>query len=187
MPSAAAARSSTTGVPPGAAMAPATAAPSPEAPPVTRTVPSALAVAVGASSAVSGDGTDRRLLDESGRGMAVEVGQQHDRTAPALDDLRLGQVGAAVVAALDPDVRSQPLQRPYRRVLVEDQHRVDTAQRAQHRGAVARADERPAGALQPPYGVVGVQAHDEAVAEAARGLERADVADVEQIKATAGG
>src|SRR3954463_9154849 len=105
--------SSTTGVPPWSATARATAAPRPEAPPVTMTVPRSGEV----PSAGTGDG----LLDELGGRAPGHVRHEHDAAAPGGQGLRLRQVGARVVAALDPDVRTQALQRPRRLVLFEDQ------------------------------------------------------------------
>src|SRR3954453_10108317 len=97
---------SPTGVPPAASTAWATAAPSPEDPPVTSTVPSS--------------DTSGRLSDKSaGRG-TVDVGDEDGLPAPFGERLGLGQVGDRVVAALDPDVRPDPPQHRARVVGLED-------------------------------------------------------------------
>src|SRR3954451_770403 len=127
-------RSRTTGVPPAPATAAATAAPRPDAPPVTMTVPRS-------------DRTGGGLLEQSGAGAALEERQQLDAPAPSGDHLGLRQVGDLVVAALRPDVGSQALEQPDGRVLVEDHDLVDAAQRAQDRGAVLLRDERSSLAL----------------------------------------
>src|SRR3954471_3438646 len=168
--------SSTTGVPPAASTAAATAAPRPDAPPVTITVPSS-----------SADGTQRGLLDQSGTGLAVDERQDDGLAAPALEDGGFGQRAAGVVAALRPHVGPQALERGDRRVLLEDEHGVDAAQRAQDRGAVGLVDDRAPGALQPAHGRIRVHADDEAVAERPRRLERGDVAGMQEVEAAASG
>src|SRR4051794_37737492 len=140
-------RSSTTGVPPASSTAPATAAPSPEAPPVTITVPVS-----------SADGTQRGLLDQSGTRFPVDERQDDRLAAPALEHGRLGQLAAGVVAALGPHVRAQALERVGRRVLVEDEDGIDAPQRAEDRGAVGLADHRPPLPLEPAHRGVRVQA-----------------------------
>src|SRR3954453_1944932 len=165
-------RSSTTGVPPAASTAAATAAPRPDAPPVTITVPES-----------SADGTQGGLLDQSGAGLAVDERQDDGLPAPLLEDGGFGQVAAGVVAALRPHVGAQPRERGGRRVLLEDEHRVDAPQRAQGGGAVGLGDDRAPRPLEPPHRGVRVQAHDEAVAERPRGLERADVAGGQGVEA----
>src|SRR4051794_34745286 len=179
-PSAGGLTSRTTGVPPASRTAAATAAPSPEAPPVTMMVPSPGADPFSA-------GTGDCLLDELRGGAPGHVGHEHDATAPGGERLRLRQVRDGVVAALDPDVRAQALERARRLVLLEDEHRVDAAQRPQDGGAVGLRHERAVLALEPAHGGVGVQEHDQAVALGASGLEHPDVAGVQQVEAAAGG
>src|SRR4051794_11961040 len=189
-PSSGAARSSTTGVPPAAATLAATARPSPEAPPVTITVPSAtgalLVVSAGAVAVGVSDGMQRGLLDESGGGAALDERQDDRAAAPLGEDGRLGQVGDGVVAALDPDVGSQLAQDLDGRVLLEEHDVIDAAQRGEHGGAVLLALDGPAGTLQAADRGVGVQADDEAVAERPGGLQRVDVAGMQQVEAAAG-
>jgi hypothetical protein len=93
---------------------------------------------------------------------------------------------ADVVAALDPDVRAHAFQGCGRRLLVEDDDGIHARQRLQHGGAVLLRHERAIRALQAGDRFVGVQQHDEAVAKGARGLERADVAGVQQVEAATG-
>ena len=99
----------------------------------------------------------------------------------------LGQVGDGVVAALGPQVRPQLAQDRARVVLLEDRHRVDAGERGEDRGAVVLLDQRALRALEPAHGRVGVQAHDQAVAERPRRLERAHVAGVQEVEAAARG
>src|SRR4051812_37243954 len=143
--------SSTTGVPPAASTACATAAPSPEDPPVTNTVPSS--------------DTSGRLSDKSAGRVTVDVGDEDGLAAPFGERLGLWQVGDRVVAALDPDVRPDPPQYRARVVLLEDDDLVDAGECAKHGGAVALPDERPLGAFQARDRRVGVQADHQPVAE----------------------
>src|SRR5690242_18883198 len=118
-------------VPPASSTAAATAAPRPEAPPVTSTVP-------GVRSA----GTREHLRDQTGGRAAGDVGDEDRAAAPLGERLALRKLGHRVVAALDPDVRAQRAEHGARVVLVEDDDRVDARQSAQHRGAVILADQR---------------------------------------------
>src|SRR5215217_9660951 len=166
-------RSSTTGVPPSASTAAATAAPRPEAPPVTITVPSGSAGradsyarvdSFGRVSAGTGD------LDQPARRAARDVRHDDRAPAPLRKRLRLGQVGDRIVAALRPDMRAQLAEDGAGVVLLEDRDGVDAAQRREHRGAVGHGDDGAVRALEAADGVVRVQAHDQAVAERAGGL-----------------
>src|SRR5215218_4268410 len=113
-------RSSTTAVPPSALTAAAIAAPSPDAPPVIRTVPT------------GSSGTGENLLDQSGRRAAGHVRHDDGAPVPFGERLRLRQIGDGVVAALRPQVRAQLAQDRARVVLVEHDDRVDAAQRREH-------------------------------------------------------
>src|SRR4051794_18487165 len=79
-------RSSTTGQPRAAATAHTTAAPSPDAPPVTSTLP---------TSVITID-----LLDESGRGATLQVRHHDDLAVPGAHHGLFGDAAAAVVVAL---------------------------------------------------------------------------------------
>src|SRR3954447_12914828 len=165
-------RSRLTGVPPASRTAATTAAPRPEEPPVTSTTP--------------GDsGTDP--LDDRRGGPARDVGQDDGLAAPGLEQLRLGQIRDAVVAALDPEVGPELGEDGFRRVLAEDCHGVDAGERAQQRHAILLAHDGPVRPLEAPDRRVGVQADDEAVPERPRLLEDADVAGVDEVEAAAGG
>src|SRR5215210_6407650 len=115
-------RSRFTGRPPAPATAATMAAPSPEEPPVTTTVPR------GVGSTATADG----LLEESGGGAALEVGDGHDLAAPLRQGPRLRQVGAGVVGALREDRRAQPLEHLGGGVLVEHHHGVHRVEPKQH-------------------------------------------------------
>src|SRR5690242_15714680 len=173
-PLAGGARSRTTGTPPASCTAWATASPRPDDPPVTMTVPSS-------------DAMDGGPLEDSCARLALQEREQDDLAAPPGQHARLGQLAVGVVGALGPDVRTQALEHRRGRVLVEDHHAVDAAQRPQDGGAVLLAHDRAAGALERPHRGVGVEAHDEDVAQRARRLESADVSGVQEVEAAARG
>src|SRR4051812_4308458 len=109
--------SSTTGVPPSSATAVATAAPSPDAPPVTMTMPR--------------DSGDTGHLDQSRGRMFRYVRHDHRAGAPFGQHGGLGQFVDVVVAALDPDVGAQLAQDRARVVLLEDRDDVDAGERGE--------------------------------------------------------
>src|SRR5436190_4271323 len=150
-------RSITTGVPPRADTASTTAAPSPDAPPVTRMVPSSSPTA--------------HPLDQPRRRPAFEIRDDHHRTAPLLERSLLRDLTHSVVPALDEHARADAAQRLDGCVLVEDLDRVDAGQALQHSGPVALGYERTPGPLQATDRVVGVEQDDEVVAEGARGAQ----------------
>src|SRR6478609_1247956 len=121
-------RSSTIAVPPCSSTAVATAAPRPDEPPVTRTVPTS-------------SRTREHLRDQAGRATR-HIGNDDGAATPFGERLRLGQLGDGIVAALDPHVRPDRAQDRARVVLVEDDDGVDARQSAEHRGAVVLLDER---------------------------------------------
>src|SRR4051812_35314867 len=145
-------RSSTTGVAPDDAMRQATAAPRPDAPPVTTTVPTSLTTRLL-------DQLRTRAGDQARRRPALQVRHHDHRAAPAPQHLGLGDPPRAVVVALHEHVGPQALERAHRGRLVEDHHLVDALQTPQDRRAVALADEWSLRALQSPYRAIGVQEH----------------------------
>src|SRR4051794_5935611 len=105
-PSAGCCRSRTSGVPPAAATASATAAPSPDAPPVTSTVPMSA-------------GIGQRPLDQGGRRAALEARHEYHLAAPLSEHRGLLELAARVVGTLHEQVRPQPVERRGGRRLVE--------------------------------------------------------------------
>src|SRR3954471_3806762 len=111
-------RSSTSGLPPLSDTAVTTAAPSPDAPPVTSTLPSS-------------PPTRAHLLDQPGGRTAGDEGQDRDLAALALHHLGLGDRRRVVVAPLRVDVRAKRLQHGHRGVAVEGDDGVHALQRGQ--------------------------------------------------------
>ena len=73
----------------------------------------------------------------------------------------------------------QPLERPHRRVLLEDHHCVDDVEARNELEPLRGADDRPSGALQAAYRLVAVHADDEDVAERSRRAQAGEMAAVE--------
>src|SRR5205823_12069463 len=92
-----------------------------------------------------------------------------------------------VVAALDPDVRAQPVQQPVRGQLVEDHDGVHAVQGGDQTGPVGLRYHRAGRPLERAHAAVGVEAHDQAVAELAGRAQGRQVPDVQQVEAAAGG
>src|SRR3712207_4341395 len=97
------------GVPPCSATAAATAAPRPDEPPVTTTVPSGRnpASPVAEEMPVSSADTRDGLLDDPGRGPPGDIGNDDGTAAPLGEHGRLRQLGRGVVPALRPQMRRQ--------------------------------------------------------------------------------
>ena len=117
-----------------------------------------------------------RRGDQVGRGVAGDGGHDDHLAAVAVDDVGLGQVVDRVVAALDPDVGPQPLQQ-----LLPASARRRWRRRRHRPGPPAPGRGRPrtrraAFTLQCPHRVVGVDQHDQRIAELARLPEQPDVA-----------
>src|SRR5918911_1560144 len=130
-------RSSTTGAPPAPATASATAHPSPDAPPVTRTTPRSA-------------GVIHHLLDQPARRAAGQVREHRDPRAPLTQCAGLGKLDAGVVAPLGEHVRAELAQRALRGVLGEDGYGIYARQGGEHRCPVVLGHRRPARSLPPP-------------------------------------
>src|SRR4051794_28019666 len=94
-----------------------TAAPRPDDPPVTSTLPN------------SAGATTDDLLDESGAGPSLQVWNDGHLTAPLPQDRRLRKVSHAVVASFHEDVRTQSSQHRLGRELLEHRDGIDAAER----------------------------------------------------------
>ena len=91
-----------------------------------------------------------------------------------------------VVSSLGYDIRLHALDKPQRRVFVENVHGIDAAQREQHPLAVFLRVDRSGAALEPAHRGVRVQADDEVLSQRARLLKVGDVADVQDVEAAVG-
>ena len=92
--------------------------------------------------------------------MAFDVRQNRRLAAPAREQAGLGELLEAVVAALGEDIRPKPLEHGGGGVLVEDDHCVDPAQRAEHAGPLLLLDEWAVRAFQTANRGVGVETDD---------------------------
>src|SRR3712207_6360951 len=122
-------------------------------------------------------------LDDPGRGAVLDVGKEVDRAAELLDDGRLREHLAGVVAALDEDVRPKRPDELDRRVLVERDDVVDGRECRQNVGPILERVDRTAGSLEACDALVGVEADDQHVPERLRARQVRDVAAVEDVEA----
>ena len=91
-----------------------------------------------------------------------------------------------VVAALDQDRRLDALDQFFRRILVEDNHKIDRLKRRQHFGTRLHRLNRAPGAFKPCHRGVAIQTQHKAVASPARAGQQPDVAGMQQIEAAIG-
>ena len=107
-------------------------------------------------------------LLQKGRGGAFVLELNRDGPgAPGGDELRLGEVLDAVVAALDVDVGVGKLDGLERHLVLEDDHEGDGLERGEYGGAVGLGVDRTVVALAEHLdGGVAVDGHDETAAEA---------------------
>ena len=99
---------------------------------------------------------------------------------------RSGTVCLGVVGALGVHVGAEARDQRVGGVVVEDDHRVDRAQRADQLRALRRGHDRPARALEAADRGVGVEPDTSTSPSAARRPEVADVAHVEEVEDAVG-
>ncbi len=93
---------------------------------------------------------------------------------------------ARVGAAFDQHVGADGFEQSVRRIVFEHDDLAHAGQRRQHGRAVALADDRPAGTLEPSHAGVAVDADEQRVAQRRGFGQVLHVADVEQIEAAVG-
>src|SRR5271170_2042499 len=84
-----------------------------------------------------------------------------------------------VVAAFDQDIGFQGSDKVERRVLFEENNRIDSSESGHNAGTFALGDDRASGAFEPADRSVGVESKDELRTEATAVFEQGDVADVQ--------
>ena len=120
------------------------------------------------------------------RRVRLRVARDGDPRAQRFHRTALGNVLLGIVGALGVHVGAEARDQRVGAVLLEHDHRVHPAHRRDQLRALRGGHHRPARALQASHRGVGVEPDHERVAERARGLEIADVADVEEIEAAVG-
>ncbi len=171
-------------MPPALRTASTVAAPRPETPPVIRMLPRGR-IALLREFGVVRHRPPRRPAGTSNS--PARSGRTRPRRRAAPTTSRSGRSASRVVAALDPDVRAQPIEHRGRRRFVEHRDRVHKGQCGEQPGPVAVTHQRTAWPLERPDRFVGVQADDESVAQRPGLAQQADVAGVQQVEAAAGG
>jgi hypothetical protein len=127
-----------------------------------------------------------RTLQQPGRGMPRRQRYNDHLASPRPDFGRSDNRGFSVVATFDQDVRCQRRDQRQRRVLVEDDYRVDCCQRRDDMGPVISCVERTARTLQPAHGVVAIDADDEVVTCRARRSQQVRVPAMQQVENAVG-
>src|SRR5699024_11297450 len=92
-----------------------------------------------------------------------------------------------VTAAHVPHVRLRLAEHLLGGVLLREHHRIDTLEGQQALRAVRLRHDRPVRTFEAPHGIVGIDAHDEAVAEFPRAGEGSRVPGMHEVEAAAGG
>src|SRR6266478_6067030 len=126
------------------------------------------------------------FLQDFRGGVAGHDGHRHDAAARRLHFFAANNLVSRPVATLDENVGKQSGDDALRRQIVEDHDGVNALQRGENFRAFALRNHRAPLAFELIDAGVAVQADDERVAEAARLLQAADVARMQQIKAAVG-
>src|SRR6185369_1741395 len=111
------------------------------------------------------------LLDDLAGGAALDERQPHHASAPRLDHVLADDGVLGVVRSFDEHVGLEAAHQLGGSVLVEEHHGVDHGERGEHTRTVGFGKQRPAFAFESPRRGVGVEAHDEGIAESAGTLE----------------
>src|SRR5437016_3700762 len=122
-------------------------------------------------------------LDDPGRRAVGLVGQDDHRAAELLDDGRLGQEVAGVVASLDEDIGADDAGEPAGIVLPEGHDMVAARERRRPLHAIPEPVDRPLVALEAAHPRIGVDTANQDVAEALRPVEVRGVAPVQDVEA----
>src|SRR2546423_815407 len=105
-----------------------------------------------------------------------------DAAAPALHFLRADDSGLVVVAALRDDVRTKRSDELERSVFIEDHDAIDAFERGNDEGTIDLGADRARRTLQPPGGIVAVDADDQGITFRSRGSEHVDVTGMKKIE-----
>ena len=117
-------------------------------------------------------GAAPHALDDRRRRMPLLDRDAHDAAAARFDGVAADDLIGGPVGALDEDVRLEGRDDLRRRVLVEDDDRVDRRQRGEDFGALRLRRDRPRRALVPAHRRVGVEADESARRRATRATSR---------------
>src|SRR5258707_9042744 len=126
------------------------------------------------------------FLQDFRGGVAGHDGHRHDAAACCLHLFAADNLVSGPVATFDENVREQGGDDALRRQVVEDHDGVNTLQRGENLRAFTLRNHRAALAFELFHAGVAIQADDQRVAEAARALQAANVAGMQQIEAAVG-
>src|SRR5260370_16449237 len=126
------------------------------------------------------------FLQDFRGGVAGHDGHRHDAAARGFHFFAANNLVPGPVAAFDENVRKQSGDDALRRQIVEYDHAVDALQRGENFRALALRNHPAPLTFELLYPAIALQADYERVSEAARVLQAADVARMQQIKAAVG-
>src|SRR5579863_674117 len=118
--------------------------------------------------------------------MAAYESRDPDLSAPAVHQIGSDNGLDVVVSALDQQIRTSLADQRRRRIIVEGGDQIDGGEARQNQRPRFQAVHRPALALGPAYGVVGIDRHDQAIAPAARLGEIGDMSWMKDVEAAVG-
>lgn len=118
--------------------------------------------------------------------MSLDKGKEFDAPAMGDDFLRPDDVFGRVVTAFDEDIGEDLGNEFEGGVLAEQDDGIDELQGGEDACAGVFGLEWARGAFEAAHGIVGIEAHDEAVAELLCAFEVIDMAEVEEVETTVG-
>src|SRR5260370_1086143 len=127
-----------------------------------------------------------RAASRRHRGRWGKWGSRSDAAASRVHLFAADNVVTGPVATFNENVGKQSGDDALRRQVVENHHTVDALERRENFGALALRNHRAALALELSDARVAVQADDQRIAEAARVLQAANVAGMQEVKTAIG-
>jgi hypothetical protein len=123
-------------------------------------------------------------VDQTRRGEAFGERDANNRATASLDNVSSDDVVGAPVSALHQNVRLDGGNQRVRRVLVEHGDRIDAPQGREELGALAFWSDRACRSFVGAHGAVGVDAHNQRIAERTSIAEVSDMPRVEKVEHT---
>src|SRR5579883_1809296 len=127
-----------------------------------------------------------REAHQTAGALTLEERCEQHAAAAREHEVRADHLVEAVVGTLDEHVGLERTDELERRVLAEDDERIDELERGQHARARELALDRAALALQAPDRFVGIESDDQPVGAAPRLIEQRDVPRMQQVEAAVG-
>ena len=123
-------------------------------------------------------------MNRGSSGVAGGEGEDDDPAPPPFDILAADDRIGRVVAPLDQDIGTDLTNELERRVLGENDHRIDDFERGDDVRSLVRPPDGPLLPLEAPDRRIVVDADEQRIAERARGHERVNVSAMKQVEHT---